>query len=449
MNSTWFQSRTDTGGARLQKASLLAALDDPSMGALNFLNEVIDRYPDAISFAPGAPHASFFDDLDVGRYLELYRRHLVDVCGLTALRAKRLLYQYGPARGIVNDLFARSLRQDEGIAVDPRAIVVTVGCQEAMVLALRVLCPMPEDLLAIVEPCFVGISGAARVLGIGLVAIGEADGGVDLPALAHACTAARRTGQRIRALYVAPDFSNPSGTLMPLATRHALLALADEYDFLLLEDNAYGFTAEEDHKLPTLKALDKRQRVVYLATCAKICLPGVRVGFVVADQPVVSADGAVSLLADELTLVKSMLTVNTSPICQAIVGGMMLENGGSLAAVGADKARLYQRNLRHLLGALAEALPPAMATERGLSWGVPEGGFFVRIRLPVIADEALLSRCASRHGVLWTPMSSFYLSGGGRYELRLSCSYLTPEEIDEGVARLVGFFGDPTLMRSA
>lgn len=447
MSSTLTPTHADTGGARLQKAALLAALDDPGMGALNFLNEVIDRYPDAISFAPGAPHASFFDNLDVGRYLERYRHHLVEDRGLTEQRATRLLYQYGPARGIINGLLAHSLRLDEGISVDPRAIVVTVGCQEAMVLALRVLCPTPEDLLAVVEPCFVGISGAARVLGIEPVAIGEADGGVDLPALARACTTARQAGQRIRALYVAPDFSNPSGTLMSLATRHALLALAEEHDFLLLEDNAYGFTAEADNKLPTLKSLDTQQRVVYLATCAKICLPGVRVGFMVADQPVINANGEASLLADELTLVKSMLTVNTSPICQAIVGGMMLENGGSLAAVGIDKARLYQRNLRHLLAALSAALPPEQAAERGIVWQAPQGGFFVRVRLPVVADEALLKRCAERHGVLWTPMSSFYLTSGGRHELRLACSYLTPQEIDEGIARLVGFFGDQTLMQ--
>ena len=171
MSSTLTASHADTGGARLQKAALLAALDDPGMGALNFLNEVIDRYPDAISFAPGAPHASFFDELNVGHYLERYRRHLVEDRGLTEQRATRLLYQYGPARGIINGLLARSLQLDEGLTVDPRAIVVTVGCQEAMVLALRVLCPTPEDLLAVVEPAQMDAAIEARLAALASPAV--------------------------------------------------------------------------------------------------------------------------------------------------------------------------------------------------------------------------------------------------------------------------------------
>jgi (S)-3,5-dihydroxyphenylglycine transaminase len=437
------------GRAQLHKPALLHALADPALGAISFLNEVIDRFPQAISFAPGAPFAKFFDDLDVARHIERYERHLVEDKGLTPARAKRRLYQYGPAQGVINDLLARALRIDHGMDVAPEAIVVTVGCQEAMVLALRALCPTPDDLLAIVNPCFVGIAGAAKVLGIDPVAIDETSSGVDLGALDRACIAARRDGQRIRALYVAPDFSNPSGTLMDLPTRHALLAAARAHDFLLLEDDAYGFTAESGSALPTLKALDAEGRVIYLGTCAKICLPGVRVGFMVADQEVVDEAGKTTLLASELTLIKSMLTVNTSPICQAIVGGMMLEHDGSLAAVGREKALLYRRNLRHLLDALSRHLPPALCAQQHVSWNEPQGGFFVRVRLPVVADYALLERCAARHGVLWTPMSSFFLDGAGRHELRLACSYLTPEEIDEGVARFARFVADDKLMRSS
>lgn len=430
----------------LHKEALLPALGDPDLGALSFLNEVMDRFPDAISFAPGAPFAGFFDDLDVARHLDTYRRHLAATDGLSEAQVRRRLYQYGPARGVINGLLAEALRIDEGIAVDPRAIVVTVGCQEAMVLALRTLCPWPDDLLAVVTPCFVGIAGAAKVLGITMVPVGEGEAGVDLDALERACTAARAGGKRIRALYVAPDFSNPSGQLMDLDGRHALLALAERHDFLVLEDNAYAFTAEPESALPALKALDTRARVVYLGTCAKICLPGVRVGFVVADQPVRDAAGNAGILADELTLMKSMFTVNTSPICQAIVGGMLLEHGGSLAALARDKARLYRRNLRCLLDALERHLPPALCARQGLSWNRPQGGFFVRVRLPVAADHALLDVSAARHGVLWTPMSAFCIDGGGRNELRLACSYLTPQQIEEGVGRLARFLTDPELV---
>jgi (S)-3,5-dihydroxyphenylglycine transaminase len=61
--------------------------------------------------------------------------------------------------------------------------------------------------------------------------------------------------------------------------------------------------------------------------------------------------------------------------------------------------------------------------------------------VPFSAGEAALSRCAREHGVLWTPMSYFYVDGGGERQIRLSCSYLTPDQIDEGVRRLAAFIG--------
>jgi len=431
----------------LQRTQLHACLGDPLLGAMSFLNEIMDRHPKAISFAPGAPHAEFFEEVDVPRALERYARHLEREHGMDQRQIDKQLYQYGPSRGQINGLLAEALRRDEGIDVAPDALVVTVGCQEAMLLVLRALCAGADDLLAIVNPCFVGIGGAARVLDIGTVAIEESDDGIDWNGLEAACAAARKQGRRIRALYVAPDFSNPSGAILDLAGRHRLLALAAREDFLILEDNAYAFTALPGSALPTLKALDRSARVVYLGTCAKICMPGVRIGYAVADQRVAAADGTIRLLADELAAIKSMITVNTSPICQAIFAGILLEHGGSLAQLGRSKAALYQRNLGLLLAGL-ERHAGALAADGTISWNAPAGGFFVRMRLPVAADSALLERCAADYGVLWTPMSHFFLDGGGLRQLRLSCSYLTPEQIDEGARRLARFLRDPQV-RSA
>lgn len=134
-----------------------------------------------------------------------------------------------------------------------------------------------------------------------------------------------------------------------------------------------------------------------------------------------------------------MVTVNTAPLCQAVIGGMLLERGGSIAALGRDRAAVYRRNLDLLLQALDQRLGRPGCELAGVSWNRPTGGFFVRMQLPVRVDQDLLELCASRYGVLWTPMSDFYLTGAGDYELRLSCSYLEPESIETGVDRLVAF----------
>ncbi|NUR25346.1 MAG: aminotransferase class I/II-fold pyridoxal phosphate-dependent enzyme, partial [Catenulispora sp.] len=200
----------------------------------------------------------------------------------------------------------------------------------------------------------------------------------------------------------------------------------------------YGFTCAPGDELPPLKALDTTGHVVGIGTFAKICFPGARVGYVVADQPVRDAGtGRVQPLADHLAAVKTMVTVNTSPLCQAVIGGMLLEHGGSLAALGRRKTALYQRNLTHLREALDRHLPDAAGL--GIAWNRPDGGFFLRMHLPVRVDADLLELSAAKYGVLWTPMAQFYLDGGGDRQLRLSCSYLDPEQIDLGVRRLATF----------
>lgn len=170
------------------------------------------RYPDAISFAPGAPHPDSNADLDLERYVGRFLDHLVTELGHTPSTARRLLYEYGPSRGLINDLLADLLRRDHGVDVPPQAVVVTVGAQEAMLLALRALIRSDDDLLAVADPCYVGITGAARLLGVEMVPIPETEDGPHLEALRAVCRAARRTGRRVRVCSVTPDFSHPDET---------------------------------------------------------------------------------------------------------------------------------------------------------------------------------------------------------------------------------------------
>jgi (S)-3,5-dihydroxyphenylglycine transaminase len=427
----------------LKEESLHGSLQDPVLRLIESVKEVAARFPDAISFALGSPHLGHLDELDISQYVDRYLEHLSHERGLGPRQARRLLYDYGPSRGLINDLVATGLRLDQSIEASPEAVVITVGAQEAIFLALRAVCCSPDDLLGLVVPSYYGVIGAARMLDVGLVAIRDSDHGIDLDHLEAACRVARAKGKRIRALYVAPDFANPSGTVMDLVTRQQLLGVADRQDLLVLEDNAYGFTAEPMAEIPTLKALDGNGRVIYIGTFAKICLPGARVGFVVADQIVRTPEGNRVLLADELALLKGMTTVNTSPLCQAVIGGMLLEHGGSIASLGRDQPRIYRRNLALLLQALDRHLSPV----EDVVWSRPAGGFFVRMRIPVPADVGLLELSASEYGVLWTPLSPFYLGHTGVYDLRLSCSCVDPDQIELGVVRLARFLRDVTLAK--
>ncbi|WNI19419.1 PLP-dependent aminotransferase family protein [Actinacidiphila sp. ITFR-21] len=425
--------------ATLLLEDLHGSLADPLLDQMTFLNEVTLRYPDAVSFAPGRPYEGLFEPADVTTALNTYLTHLREEEGLGPAAVRERIFQYGRTKGFINTLVAGQLQADEGITADPEAIVVTAGAQEAMLLVLRALCADPRDVLLVASPCYVGITGAARLLGVTVVPVPEAPGGgLDPEAVAAAVREQRAAGRRPRACYLVPDFANPSGASLPVPARRRLLDVAAETGLLLIEDDPYGFFALDGRSRPTLKALDTAHRVIHIGSYAKTCFPGARIGYVIADQRVAGPAGT-TLLADELAKLKSMTTVNTSALGQAVVGGMLLQAGLRLRDANKAVGAFYADNLRTLLAELAAAFPPAGRERHGVCWNLPEGGFFVVVSVPFTADEPAMERCAREHGVLWTPMAGFYPAGGGERLLRLSCSYLTPDRIRDGVRRLAAF----------
>ena len=422
--------------AELDLAGLHPALDDPALESMNFLNEVASRYPDAVSFASGRPCEEFFDIALIHRYIDSFCDYLRNELGYSEPRLSQALFQYGRTKGIVHELVARHLAVDEGIHADPEAVVVTVGCQEAMFIVLRALRRDDRDVLLAISPTYVGLTGAARLVDLPVWPVRSGQSGVDLGDLAEQAARARAAGLRPRACYVMPDFANPSGASLSTELRQQLLDVAGQQDLLLLEDNPYG-TFGDGTRLPTLKALDTGRRVVYLGSFAKTGFPGARVGYAVADQRVMAGNGTFSLLADELSKIKSMVSVNTSPVAQAVVGGKLLENGCSVIKANIRETAVYASNLRQVLDGLGRRFPAA-----GLSWNAPSGGFFVVVSLPFAADDELLEYSAREHGVLWTPMSHFYGAEGGTHQVRLAYSQLTPDRIEAGLDRFAALVAD-------
>lgn len=425
------------GGAVLRMADLHPGVADPVMDTMNFLNEVTLNYPEAISFAPGRPYEGFFDIEQIFADLRRFLDHLA-AQGRSPAEVRRAVFQYGPSAGLIREFVADSLRVDEGIDVSAESIVVTVGCQEAMFLSLRALMSGPDDVLMVSSPCYVGITGAARLLDAEVVAVEEQEGGLSCADLEAAILAERVRGRRPRAVYVVPDHSNPSGVTMPLKTRHELLELADRLDVLILEDSPYRLVSP-GAQVPTLKSLDRGRRVIHLGSYAKSLFPGARVGYAVADQPVLRADGTTGLLADELAKIKSMITVNTSAVSQAAVAGALLASGGHVSKLNAETAAHYGDTMRFTLRGLEREFPAERRARLGVSWNAPSGGFFLTLQVAFRADNDALGRAAQNFGVIWTPMSYFHPKGGGDRTIRLSTSYVTHADVEEGLRRLADF----------
>ena len=427
-----------------QRSDLHASLADPALESMNLLNEIANRFPEAISFAAGRPYEEFFDVEDTHRYLRAYCTYLAEEQGYDQRRINRTLLQYGRTKGLIHELVAENLRLDEGIEVDPESVVVTVGCQEAMVLTLRALRATDRDVLLAVWPTYVGITGAAQLVDMPVLPVRSSAEGIDLADLVEVIGQARQAGLRPRALYLVPEFANPTGVSLSTPVRRRLLEIAYEQGLLLLEDNPYGLFGDGTEHPPTLKSLDRTRQVVYLGSFAKTGMPGARVGYLVADQVVSDGQGGTSLLADELSKIKSMITVNTAPIAQAVIAGKLLENDGSLILANTREAEVYRRNLAQVLAGLAARFPADGPLGGRITWNVPTGGFFIVLTVPFTVNDDLLVRSAREYGVIWTPMHHFYGGRGGERQLRLSISVLDAEQIETGLDRLAALVAQQT-----
>ena len=412
------------------------------MEVMNFLNEIAARYPAAISFAPGRPPESQFDVAESLRYLSTY----VASVAARQQQPEEAIYagigQYGRTNGRIGDLIARMLRNDDGIAVETEDIVVTVGCQEAMCLALLALCGNPDDIALVADPAYIGISGAARMLGIGVAPVAGDAQGIDLEGLERTVAQLRSAGKQPRLLYFSPDFSNPTGITTTRARRLELIALTRRLGLVVLEDHAYRYFQYDGAPLPALSCEEDADHVIYLGSFSKSIYPGLRIGFLATTMRVRRASGETSRLTADLSKIKSLLTVNSSPLCEAIVGGLLLHHDCSLTRYVESRRLALKANRDAMLRALETYFRTGAPWNDAVRWNTPAGGFFLTLHLPFALSGDDLTVSARDYGVLWTPMNFFRIEPGECREIRLSFSYATAEQIDRGIAALARMVAD-------
>lgn len=393
---------------------------------MNFLNEVVNAYPGAVSFGPGRPLEALFDIRAALAHVESYAEAIGGT--RSAVGDYGRLGQYGETNGLIREDVARYLRNDEALEVSAAETLVTVGCQEAMLILLVALFDPARDVLLVADPAYVGMTGAAAMLRVPIWPVPHGFDGLDPEQVAAAARAVRAHGRVPRALYHVPTFNNPLGTVMPIEARHRLLEVAAEHDLLIFEDDAYGAFNYDDKPPPSLASLDREGCVIYLGSFSKTLFPGLRVGYLVCRE-------RSRALLRTLSRVKSYSTVNTSPLLQAMVGGILRANGHSLKSIVVPKRAQYRRQRDQMLQSLAVS----MAGIDEVAWHRPSGGFFLPVSMPFEFDNECVRICARDYGVICTPMR--YFSAGTQWDdvVRLSFSYASQQEIEEGIARLAAF----------
>jgi len=363
--------------------------------------------PNVISFAGGVPNPETFP-----------AEAIAEIASRVIVEKRAIALQYGPTRGLPRlcEQIA-SLCRERGLEATANEVIVTTGSQQALDLIAHTLLD-PGDVVAVEMPTYIGGSASFFARNAELAGVQQDDDGIVPESLRE--VASRR---RIKLLYTIPNFQNPSGRLMTQARREAVLALAEEFDFLVIEDDPYGELVYADGADTTaMKSRDQSGRVIYLGSFSKVLAPGLRCGWIVAAQP----------LLEKLEIAKQAADLCSGMLDQSIVDEI-LAAGALPSQIG--KVRDFYRGKRNTLVAELQRHFSGRA-----KWTSGDGGLFVFMTLHDDVDTASRVADSVANGVAYIPGAPFFVDGSGRNTMRLTFAKEGDERIVEGVRRLATVF---------
>jgi 2-aminoadipate transaminase len=237
--------------------------------------------------------------------------------------------------------------------------------------------------------------------------------GIDLEVLEATLIA-----NRVKLIVLTPDFHNPTGTSMPLASRRKLLEIASKYRVPIVEDHIYARLHARDERIPSLKQLDRSNLVIHIDSFAKVAFPGLRVGWIVAPAAAI----------ERLRIVKQMTDLHTDQLAQATLAEFIKR--GLFQKHLVKMRKVYASRLQVLDEALQRQMP------EGTRWTKPEGGMCMWLELPAGFDASELMIHAKERGVLFAPGRYFYFQAPLPNTLRLGFASLNEKQIVRGVSIL-------------
>jgi DNA-binding transcriptional MocR family regulator len=365
--------------------------------------------PDEIAFVTCRPSDDFFP-------LEEFRS-----CCNAVLRGEgRRILQLGSTDGYepLKRVLIEMLRGD-GLNIRSEQLLITGGCQQAIDLVCRAFL-RPGDSVALENPAYPGavaiFSGARiRMLAVGVETDARRMGyaGLDVDSLESVLMQ-----NRVKLIFVTPDFQNPTGTTLPVAERRRLLEIAARYQVPVIEDYIYARLRLRGNAVPSLKALDRAGNVIQIDSFSKIAFPGLRVGWCIGPESAV----------ERLRVVKQSADLHSGQLSQAAFAEFVRR--GHLARHLAKMKKVYRGRLEALEAALEKHMPAET------TWSRPEGGMSIWVTLPPGLDAGELLIHVRERGVHFVPGRYFYFQNPQPNTLRLGFAGLDEKTIARGVQTL-------------
>lgn len=326
--------------------------------------------------------------------------------------------QYGTTEGLpaFREYMSQWAKKHEQINVTADNIILTAGSTQGMDLAGKTLVN-PGDVVFVGLPTY--FVGAFIIYGAKIKGIPVDENGMQIDLLEEKLKALVKNKQRAKLVYIQPNFQNPTGATLSLERREKILKLADQYDFLIVEDNPYGDIHFEEQFLPALKALDNAERVIYLRSFSKVFSPGIRLAWMAAEENIIR----------KMAVAKQYIDACSNTLSQYLMFEFCKR--GYLERQIKSNITFYKTKRDFMLQALEKYFPEQV------QWNRPLGGFFIFIKLPQYLDAEQIFCEAIEENVAFVAGRPFFIDDSGRNTMRLSYAQSTNDEIESAI-RVIG-----------
>ncbi|XSG84070.1 MAG: PLP-dependent aminotransferase family protein [Methylohalobius sp. ZOD2] len=317
-------------------------------------------------------------------------------------------YQFPPGNPELRRQIARRMA-DSGCRIPPDEIVVTSGCQEALILALRAVA-RPGDVIAIESPCFYVFLQAIESLGLQALEIPtHPTTGISLEALTLALEQ-----WPVKACALTANFSNPLGYCMPAEKKQALVALLARHGTPLIEDDIYGDLGFDGDRPPAVRAFDEEGSVIYCSSFAKTLSPGLGVGWIIPGR-----------WREAVTFLKCVTNLATPTWPQFAIADFLRHGGYDhhLRQVREE----YSRHVALMIRAVGRYFPEGTRVTQ------PRGGFVIWVELPQTVDAVTLCQEALQRRISIAPGPIFSAAGKYAHFIRLNCAQIWNEKLEKAL----------------
>lgn len=329
--------------------------------------------------------------------------------------------RYGSAEGdesLRSYVLSRFQKWNEMLSLEN--ILITSGSTQGLDLICRLFINH-GDYCMIESPTYSNIFSTMRNYGANLVEVETDENGLCPEKVEGILKKMKEEGKQIKLLCLIPNAQNPSGVTLSKERREAFYHLAEQYDFLIVEDDPYSELMFDGEKLPPLFSYDKEwKRVIYLNSFSKIITPGLRVAWMFAHPTII----------EKIILMKQTSDSSSNPFTQALVSAYCQK--GLLEPHIEYLVKDYKERKEEMM----DALQYYFGEDESISWTNPKGGMFVWMSLPPTMKAGELLQHAKKEGVVFVPGHAFSTTGENEHYIRLCFAYCEKDEIREGIARL-------------